>query len=91
MLIVTLKNHPFAVIKIREMRGTVGKKTPNIGWIFTHFYDVTWLIFETLCPSNSKDIHRDTQTHTHTYSYTHTLTHTFPKKSPLIALSKKGQ
>ena len=36
---------------MREMRGEVGKKTPKKRWIITHFYDVTWLIFETLCPA----------------------------------------
>ena len=46
-----LKNQPCDVKKIREMRGEVGKKTlKKKRWIITHFYDVTWLIFETLCP-----------------------------------------
>ena len=31
------------------MRGEVGKKTPKKRWIIFHFYDVTWLIFETPC------------------------------------------
>ena len=26
--------------------GEVGKKTPKKRWIISHFYDVTWLIFE---------------------------------------------
>ena len=34
-----LKNLPCDVIKMREMGGEVD------------FYDVTWLIFETLCPT----------------------------------------
>ena len=34
------------VIKIWEMRGEVGKKTPKQRWLITHFYDVTCLIFE---------------------------------------------
>ena len=29
------------VIKMREMRGEVGKKTPKKRWIIPHFYDVT--------------------------------------------------
>ena len=32
------------VIKIREMRGEVEKKTSK-KWIIPHFYDVTYLIF----------------------------------------------
>ena len=32
------------VIKMREMRGEVRKKTPKKIWIIPHFYDVTWLI-----------------------------------------------
>ena len=44
-----LKNQPFDVIKMREMRGEVGKKTSKKRWIITYFYDVTWLIFETPC------------------------------------------
>ena len=31
------------------MRGEVGKKTSKKRWVIPHFYDVTWLIFETLC------------------------------------------
>ena len=39
------------VIKMREMRGEVGKKTAKKKrWIITHFYDVKCQIFETLCP-----------------------------------------
>ena len=44
-----LKNQPCDVIKMREKRGEVGKKTPKNRWI-NNFYDVTWLIFETLFP-----------------------------------------
>ena len=40
-----LKNKPCVVIKMRKMRGDVGKKTPKKGWIIPHFYDVTRLIF----------------------------------------------
>ena len=29
-------------MKMREMRGEVGKKTPKKKWIFPHFYDVTY-------------------------------------------------
>ena len=38
---------------MREMRGEVGKKTPKkeMDRIIPHFYDVTSLIFETLCPA----------------------------------------
>ena len=32
------------------MRVEVGKKTSK-KWIITYFYDVTWQIFETICPS----------------------------------------
>ena len=45
-----LKNQPCDVLKIREMRGEVGKKTPKKIWIIPHFYDVTWMIFKKLCP-----------------------------------------
>ena len=34
---------------MREMIGEVGKKIPKKRWIIPHFYDVSWLIFETLC------------------------------------------
>ena len=40
------KNRTRDVIKMREMRGEVGKKTPKKRWIISHFYDVTWLIYE---------------------------------------------
>ena len=43
-----LKNQPCDVIKLKEMRGEVGKKTPKKIWIISHFYDVTWMIFETI-------------------------------------------
>ena len=33
------------------MRGEVLKKTPNKEMDFPSFNDVTWLIFETLCPA----------------------------------------
>ena len=46
-----IKNQPCDVIKMREMRGEVGKKTPKKRWIIPHFCDVTWLILETLCPT----------------------------------------
>ena len=36
-----VKNDPCNVIKIREMRGKVGKKTYKKRWIIPHFYDVT--------------------------------------------------
>ena len=39
-----------------EMRGEVGKETPKKRWIIPYFYDVTWLIFETLCPVTEKQI-----------------------------------
>ena len=35
---------------MREMRGEVGKKNKKKKrWIISHFYDVKWLIFYTLC------------------------------------------
>ena len=46
-----LKNQPYDVIKMREMRGEGGKKTPKKEMDNPHFYDVTWLIFEILCPT----------------------------------------
>ena len=36
--------------KIRETREGVEKKTPKTRWIITHFYDVTYLIFEWISP-----------------------------------------
>ena len=45
-----IKNQPCDVIKMRKMRGEVGNKTPKKSWIIPHFYDITWLIFETLSP-----------------------------------------
>ena len=39
------------VIKMREIRGKVGKKTPKKETDIPSFYDVTRLIFETLCPA----------------------------------------
>ena len=39
-----LKNQPFDVIKMRNMRGEVGMKTPKY-MDNPSFYDVTWLIF----------------------------------------------
>ena len=48
-----LKDQPCHVIKMREMRGEVEKKTPKKRWIVPHFYDVKWLIFETLCSVTS--------------------------------------
>ena len=48
----SLKKQPRDVINMRETRGEVGKKTPKKRWIIPHFYDVTWLIFEWLSPSN---------------------------------------
>ena len=46
------KSHPCEFIKIRKMRGEVGKKTSKkeMHNIIPYFYDVTWLIFETHCP-----------------------------------------
>ena len=44
---------------MREIRGEVGKKTPKKRWIIPHYYDVKWMIFDTiltkfgLCPINS--------------------------------------
>ena len=35
------------------MSGEVGKKTPKKRWIIPHVYDVTWLIYETLCHPTS--------------------------------------
>ncbi len=35
---------------MREMLGEVRNKTPKKRWRIPHFYDVTWLIFKTLCP-----------------------------------------
>ena len=35
------------------MRGEVGKKHLKKRWIIPHFYDVTWLIFETRCPTTN--------------------------------------
>ena len=48
------QNQPCDVIKMRKMRGKVGKKTSKKRWIIPRFYDVTWLIFETLCPATQK-------------------------------------
>ena len=39
-----VKNDPCDVIKIREMRGEVGKKTPKKEIDNPSFFDVTWLI-----------------------------------------------
>ena len=36
-----VKNDPCDVIKMREMRGEVGKKPLKERWIIPHFYDVT--------------------------------------------------
>ena len=44
-----LNNQACDVIKMRKMRGEVGKKNPKKE-IIPHFYDVKWMIFETLCP-----------------------------------------
>ena len=30
------------------MRGGVGKKIPKKRWIIPHFYDVTWVTYDTL-------------------------------------------
>ncbi len=52
-----LKNQPCDVIKLWEMKGEVGKKPPppkKKRWKIPYFYDVTWLIFETLCLATSK-------------------------------------
>ena len=38
---------------MREIKGEVGKKTHKKK---LDFYDVTWLIFETLCPSTLGDL-----------------------------------
>ena len=38
------------------MRGEVGKKTHKIEMDNTSFYDVTWLIFEKLCPVTKSGI-----------------------------------
>ena len=43
------KNQPCDIIKMRNMRERMGKETPKKRWIIPHCYDVTWLIFETLC------------------------------------------
>ena len=44
-----VKNDPCLFIKMMEMRGEVGKKTPkNERWIIPHFYDVIWIIFNTI-------------------------------------------
>ena len=43
-----VKNVPCDVIKMRDMRREVGKKTSKKIWIFPHFYDVTWNIFDTI-------------------------------------------
>ena len=42
-----LKNQPYDVIKMREMRKEVGKKIPKKEMDNPSFYNVTWLIFET--------------------------------------------
>ena len=39
---------------MRELRGEVGKKIPKKRWVIPHFYDITWLTFETLCPVPKK-------------------------------------
>ena len=38
---------------MKEIRGEVGKKTLKKEMNNPSFYDVTWLIFETLCPVTS--------------------------------------
>ena len=49
------------------MRVEEGKKRPKKRWIISHFYDVPWLIFETLCPATltgfikAKDLYSDTE------------------------------
>ena len=45
-----LKNQLCEFIKMREMREVL-KKTPKKEMDFPSFNDVTWLIFETLCPA----------------------------------------
>ena len=37
---------------MRDMRGAVGKKTPKKEMDNSSFFDVTWLIFKTLCTVN---------------------------------------
>ena len=40
---------------MREMMTGEGeRKNSKKSWIITYFYDVTWMIFETLCPANRK-------------------------------------
>ncbi len=45
-----LKSQQCDVIKMKEMRGEVGKNPRNNGWTIPHFYDITWFIFESFCP-----------------------------------------
>ena len=45
------KNQPCDVIKMREIRGEFQRKPIKKKWMITHFYDVTWLICESLSPS----------------------------------------
>ena len=48
-VIKLMKSYIKKSIKMGEMRGEVGKKTPKKKrWIITHFYDVTCLILEWL-------------------------------------------
>ena len=61
-----LKNQPCDVIKMREMRVKVGKKTPKKRRIISHLYDVTWLICETLCPA-TKEVEGEIERKYHIY------------------------
>ena len=40
------ESHSCDVIKMREMRGEMEKKTPKKRLIIPHFYDVTWPNFK---------------------------------------------
>ena len=46
---IWVKNDPCDVIKMREMRGSKWERKPlKKRWIIPHFYDVTWMILDTI-------------------------------------------
>ena len=62
-LVAGQNNQPCDVRKMRDIREEVGKKPPKKRWITIYFYDVTWLIFETLCPATWQSIFNEFSKH----------------------------